>query len=123
MSLQFKNKVQTIQQNQINENRSYITTAKVLQSHEKNNACDIEYVDNKGQICQRKGILLKISDPKMLGYFPHKGDVVYLECYKSTLLITGPYYKDENFARGGTYKTENNILYSRDYGIFEGNIL
>lgn len=116
-------KIKETSQNLLNENKSFVSTAKIIQTDEKNNCCTIDYLDYKGQKNVQTGVMLKISDPKMPSYFPNVGDIVYIESYKDTLLITGPYMKHENTMRNGMYKTEYNTLYHKNFGVYEGSIL
>lgn len=68
------------------ENESLTTVAYVLRSDDKNNCCDIRYIDKQGRITDRDNVVVRLMGTGM-DWFPVKGDYVTIELARNTCVI------------------------------------
>lgn len=69
------------------ENEIITTTAFVLRADDKNNCCDIRYIDKHGKIRDRDNVIVRLTGSGM-DWFPIKGDYVTIELARDTCVIT-----------------------------------
>lgn len=68
------------------ENEIMTTIAFVLNSDDKNNCCDIRYIDKQGRIRNRNNVIVRLTGSGM-DWFPVKGDYVTIELARETCVI------------------------------------
>lgn len=68
------------------ENEALATIAYVLRSDDKNNCCDIRYIDKQGKIITRNNVIVRLTGSGM-DWFPVKGDYVTIEISRDTCVI------------------------------------
>lgn len=59
--------------------RSFTTVAEVMKGNEKNNTCDIRYIDKDGNVSNKKNVQVLIYNTAIVDWFPLKGEKVYIE--------------------------------------------
>lgn len=69
------------------ENEVITTTAFVLRADDKNNCCNIRYIDKHGKIRDRDNVIVRLTGSGM-DWFPIKGDYVTIELARDTCVIT-----------------------------------
>ena len=66
----------------------------VLKSYERDNVCDIKYLDAQSRIRNREKIRVKITNND--DWFPKPGDIVEIEIIEDTVIIIGSMITDYN---------------------------
>lgn len=116
-----KHKIKEISSPATHDRRSFITVGEVTKSNEKNNECEVTYIDKDGNKSNRKGVSLFCHDEKILSWFPSTGDKVYLQIYENTIFILGPYHKNHQL-KSAQQELKPQVLSNYAFSD-EGNIL
>lgn len=70
------------------------SVALVLQAYEKDNVCDIKYLDAQSRIRNRERVKVKITNND--DWFPQQGDIVEIEVFQDVVIIIGSVVSDYN---------------------------
>lgn len=77
------------------ENEIIITVAYVIKADDKNNSCDIRYIDKHGRIRNQDNVAVRLSGLGM-DWFPVKGDYVTIELSRNSCAIIARYITNYN---------------------------
>lgn len=67
--------------------------ATVNKSNEKNNTCDITYVNQEGVRVKQVGVPVQLTNVSFIDWFPKKNEVVNVSVKRGEIYITGPDYQ------------------------------
>ena len=77
------------------ENETITTVAYVIKADDKNNSCDIRYIDKHGRIRNQDNVAVRLSGLGM-DWFPVKGDYVTIELSRNSCIIIARYITNYN---------------------------
>lgn len=116
-----RSKIQQITSPTVHDRRTFTSIGQVVSTNEKNNECEVTYIDKDGNRSNKKGIHLLYADKKILSWFPKIGEKVYLQINENMIFIVGPYYENYQLEKGQTDLNKNVLS---DYAFSEeGNLL
>ena len=85
-----KQKIQQITNPAVVNRRSFTTHAKIVKAYEKNNFCDIKYLNKDGDYVFKKEVIVQLTAPGLIAWFPKEDDLVVVQISDSNIIITGP---------------------------------
>lgn len=65
------------------------TIAKVIESSKRSNTCTINYINNENNAEIKTNVVVRISDPDTLGWYPKKDDYVLIKLSGNVPIIIG----------------------------------
>ena len=94
-----ESKIKSLLQNKlvapnVDTNNYSRSIALVLQTYEKDNVCDIKYLDAQSRIRNRERVKVKITNND--DWFPQQGDIVEIEVFQDVVIIIGSVVSDYN---------------------------
>jgi len=102
-------------------NEAITTTALVLRADDKNNCCDIRFVNKEGVMCERENVIVRLTGSGM-DWFPVEGDYVTIELSRDICAIVARSVSNYNMDVRSKMELKQDI-YSDSFGYPPGGII